>query len=107
MPFGLRNIRATYQHTMMVIFHDLIHKTLKDYMDDILAKSLNALDHLSHLKEVFDRLAKYHLMLNPKKCVFSITLRNLLEFIVSPCGIDIDPKKVKAIIDMDPTKILK
>ena len=54
MPFGLKNAEATYQCAMMVIFHDLIHKILEDYMDDILFKSLNALNHLSHLEEVFN-----------------------------------------------------
>ena len=107
MSFGLKNVGATYSHTMTVIFHDLIHKTLEDYMDDILVKSLNALDHLSHLEEVFDRLAKYRLMLNRKKCVFDVTSGKLLGFIVSQRGIEIDPKKVKAIMDMDPPKTLK
>ena len=83
MPFGLKNTRETYQRVMTVIFHDLIHKILEDYVDDILVKSLNVLDHLSHLKEVFNRLAKYRLMLNPKKCVFGITSSKLLGFIVS------------------------
>ena len=54
MPLGLKNVGATYQCAMMVIFHDLIHKTLEDYVDDVLVKSINALDNLSHLEEVFD-----------------------------------------------------
>ena len=107
MPFGLKNAGATYQRAMTVIFHDLIHKILEDYVDDILVKSLNALDHLSHLEEVFNRLAEYRLMLNPKKCVFDVTSGKLLGFIVSRCGIEIDPKNVKAIMDMAPPKTLK
>ena len=92
---------------MIVIFNDLIHKNMEDYVDEILVKSLNALDPLSHLEEVFDWLAKYHLMLNPKKCFFGVTLGKLLGFIVSQWGIKIDPKKVKAIMDMAPPKTLK
>lgn len=76
MSFGLKNTGTTYQWAMTVIFHDLIHKNLEDYVDDILIKSLNALDHLSHLEEVFDQLTKYHLMLKPKKCIFDVTLEN-------------------------------
>ena len=104
MSFGLKNVGATYQCTVTVIFHDLIHKTLEDYVDDILVKSLNALDHLSHLEEVFDWFIKYNLMLNPKTFVFDVTSGKLLRFIVSWHGIEIDPKKVKAIIDMAPHK---
>lgn len=106
-PFGLKNAGATYQRAMTVIFHDLIHKILEDYVDDILVKSLDAMDHLSHLEQVFDRLAKYRLVLNPKKCVFGVTSGKLLGFIVSRRGIEIDPKKVKAIIDMAPPRTLK
>jgi hypothetical protein len=83
MPFGLKNAWATYQRAMTTIFHDLILKILEDYVDDILVKSHTFLDHLTNLKMVFDRLAKYHLMLNPKKCVFGVTSGKLLGFIVS------------------------
>lgn len=91
---------------MTVIFNDLIHKTHEDYVDYILVKYINALDHLSHLEEVFDLLAKYCLMLNPKKCIFGITSGKLLGFIISRCDIKIDPQKVKAIMDMHPPKTL-
>lgn len=84
---------------MTIIFHDLIHKTLEDYVDDILVKYLNALDHLSYLEEVFDWMAKYHLMLKPKKCVFDIRSDNCLGFIVSWCNIKIGPQKLKAIMN--------
>lgn len=102
MPFGLKNARATYQRAMTTIFHDLIHSILEDYVDDILVKSHTFMDHLVDLEKVFDRLAKYNLMLNPKKCVFGVTSGKLLGFIVSKRGIEIDPKKVKAILDMPP-----
>ena len=39
MPFGLKTARAMYQHTMMAIFHDIMHKKMEDYMDDIVVKS--------------------------------------------------------------------
>lgn len=107
MPFGLKNVGATYQRAMTTIFHDLIHKILEDYVDEILVKSHNIIDHLAHLEKVFDRLAKYHLMLTPKKCVFGITSNKLLGFIVSRRGTEIDPQKVKAILDMPPPKTLR
>ena len=40
MPFGLKNPGGTYQHAMTLIFHDYIHKNLEDYVDNILAKSI-------------------------------------------------------------------
>ena len=76
---------------MIAISHDLIHKILEDYVDDILVKSHDLMDHLSDLEKVFDRLSKYHLMLNPKICVFGVTYGKLLGFIVSRLGIEINP----------------
>ena len=36
MPFGLKNVGATYQRAMTTIFHDMMHKEIEDYVDDIL-----------------------------------------------------------------------
>jgi hypothetical protein len=38
MPFDLKNARATYQRAMMTLFHDMIHKEIEVYMDDMIAK---------------------------------------------------------------------
>uniref|UniRef100_A0A2N9IRS3 RNA-directed DNA polymerase n=1 Tax=Fagus sylvatica TaxID=28930 RepID=A0A2N9IRS3_FAGSY len=39
MPFGLKNAGATYQRTMTAMFHDMMHKEIEDYVDDIVVKS--------------------------------------------------------------------
>ena len=38
-PYGLRNVGATYQRTMNLIFHDLIRKNMEVYIDDVVVKS--------------------------------------------------------------------
>ena len=38
MPFGLKNAGVTYQRTMTAIFHDMMHKEMEDYVDDIVVK---------------------------------------------------------------------
>ena len=38
MPFGLKNAGATYQRTTTAIFHDMMHKEMEDYVDDIMVK---------------------------------------------------------------------
>jgi len=50
---------------------------------------------------------KYKLRLKPQKCAFGVTSGKLLGFIFSKRGIEVDPKKVKAIISMPPLKGLK
>jgi hypothetical protein len=54
-------------------------------------------DLLDDLKETFDNLCKYKMMLNPKKCMFGVSLGKLLGYMVSSRGIDVNPKKVEAI----------
>lgn len=39
MPFGLKNAGATYQRAMTALFHDMIHKEMEVYVDDMIAKS--------------------------------------------------------------------
>ena len=73
-------------------------------MDDIIAKSKRKEDHYQTLKKQFERLRKYQLKPNPVKCLFRVTSRNLLKFMVSTQGIEIDPHKVKPIQDMPTPK---
>ncbi|MCP6210323.1 reverse transcriptase domain-containing protein, partial [Klebsiella pneumoniae] len=73
-----------------------------DYVDDLLAKSSTRAEHLSILTKIFDRLEKFQVRLNPKKCVFGVTSGKLLGYIVLAKGIEVDPTKVQAIMDMPP-----
>jgi hypothetical protein len=52
-------------------------------------------DLLDDLKDTFDYLSKYKMMLNPKKCVFGVSLGKLLGYMVLAHGIDANPKKRK------------
>lgn len=106
-PFGLKNARATYQRAMTTLFHDMMHKKVEVYVDDMIAKSLDAETHLRDLRKPFDRLRKYQLRLNPAKCVFGVTSGKPLGFIVNQKGIEVDPAKIKAIIDMPAPKTQK
>ena len=38
--------------------------------------------------------------MNPKKCTFGVTYGKLLGHIVSERGIEVDPEKIRAILDM-------
>ena len=39
MPYGLKNARATYQRAMVTLFHDMMHKEIEVYVDDLIANS--------------------------------------------------------------------
>lgn len=38
-PFGLKNVRATYQRVMNYIFYDMISQFIEVYIDDVVVKS--------------------------------------------------------------------
>jgi hypothetical protein len=92
---------ATFQWAMTYIFHDLAHIILA-YLDDLTARSKKHTQHLDDLRVIFQRCRQYNICLNPLKCVFCITAGHLLGFIVSQCGITIDPLKVQAITEIPP-----
>lgn len=100
MPFGLKNVGATYQRAMVTLFHDMIHKEIECYLDDMIAKSHTEEEHLVNLQKLFERLRKFKLRLNPNKCTFGVRSGELLGFLVSERGIEADPAKIKAIQEM-------
>ncbi|GLT55178.1 hypothetical protein SLA2020_283220 [Shorea laevis] len=73
MPFGLKNVGATYQRLVNAMFKNQIGRNVKVYVDDMLVKSLKSEDHLSDLQETFDVLRCYRMNLNPMKCAFGIS----------------------------------
>uniref|UniRef100_A0A2N9J5Q0 Reverse transcriptase n=1 Tax=Fagus sylvatica TaxID=28930 RepID=A0A2N9J5Q0_FAGSY len=76
MPFGLKNAGATYQRTMTAMFHDMMHREIEDYVDDI--------------------------VMNPLKCAFGVSAGKFLGFLVHQRGIDVDPARASAIATMKP-----
>ena len=46
MPFGSKNTGTTYQRTMTAIFHDMMHRELEDYVNDIVMKLKRREEHV-------------------------------------------------------------
>ncbi|RVW66941.1 Retrovirus-related Pol polyprotein from transposon 297 [Vitis vinifera] len=100
MPFGLKNARATYQRAATTLFHDMMHRDVEVYVDDMIVKSRGRSDHLAALEIFFKRIRQFRLRLNPKKCTFGVTYGKLLGYMVSERGIEADPDKIRATLDM-------
>ena len=107
MPFGLKNAEATYQRLMNKMFAHQIGRNVQVYIDDMLVKSLREKDHLNNLQETFDTLRSYNMKLNPSKCVFGVTAEKFLGFMVFQKGIEVNPEKVRAIIELGPLRTMK
>ena len=101
MSFGLKNAGATYQRLVNQMFKEQIGRNVEVYVDDMLVKSKKEEDHLDDLRETFNTLKQYHMKLNPSKCAFGVSSGKFLGFIVSQRGIEANPKKVRAILEMN------
>jgi hypothetical protein len=74
------------------------------YIDDIVMKSKKCADLLDDLKETFNNLCKYKMILNPKKYMFGVLSGKLLGYMVSSRGVDANPTKVEAIKKLQPPR---
>ena len=91
MPFGLKNVGATYQRLVTKMFKPLLGRTMEVYIDDMLVKSKKCLDHVTHLQEAFDLLKAYGMKLNPSKCAFGVRAGQFLGFMETQRGIEVNP----------------
>jgi hypothetical protein len=102
MTFGLKNAGATYQRAMNLIFHELLGNTVEIYIDDIVVKSAEFSSHIADLRKAFDKMRRYGLKMNPRKCAFGVSAGKFLEFIIHEHGIEIDPDRIKSIRNVGP-----
>ena len=107
MPFGLKNIGTTYQRLVNKMFSKQIGRNMEMYVDDMLVKSKEELAYLDNLKETFTTLKQYQMKLNPSKCAFGVASGKFLGFMVFQKGIEANPEKVRAILEMASPKTVK
>ena len=102
MPFDLKNAGATYQRLVNKMFADQIGQTMEVYVDDLLTKSRKVEDHNVDLAKTFKTLRHYNMKLNPEKCAFGVATGKFLGFLVTERGIEANPDKIKALVEMRP-----
>ena len=98
--FELKNTGATYQRAVITLFHDMMHRDVEVYVNDMIVKSPDRVDHLTTFERFFKRIRQFRLRLNPKKCTFGVTSGKLLGYMVSEKGIEADPDNIRVILDM-------
>ncbi|RVW85729.1 Transposon Tf2-12 polyprotein [Vitis vinifera] len=69
------HISESSDHTL----HDMMHRDVEVYVDDMIVKSRDRSDHLAALERFFERIRQFRLRLNPKKCTFGVTSGKLLD----------------------------
>ena len=106
MIFELKNVSATYQRLVNQMFSRQIGRNMEVYVDDMLVKSKEAKTHLEDPQKTFDTLRRYRMKLNLAKFVFRFLSGKFLGFMVSQRGIEVDPEKVRAMLDLTSPKIV-
>ncbi|KAI3818502.1 hypothetical protein L1987_12311 [Smallanthus sonchifolius] len=107
MPFGLKNVRATYQRFMDQTFAKQTGKNLEVYEDDLVIKSTTEEGMIKYVEETFKTFREAGMKLNPKKCSFGVAEGKFLGVMVTREGIRPNPEKVEAIAKMPSPKMLK
>ena len=89
------------------MFQKQIGASIEVYIDDMLVKSVKVELHITHLAEAFQVLKSYNMKLNPSKCTFRVFIGKFLGLIVNNRGIEANPDKIKAVLDMLPPSNIK
>ena len=97
MTFGLRNAAQTFQRFIDEVLQGL--DFCFAYIDDILVASSTPEEHENHLRQIFERLHNYGVVVNAQKCVFGQREVTFLGYLVSEHGTCPLLHKIKAIED--------
>ncbi|XP_072084316.1 uncharacterized protein [Arachis hypogaea] len=101
------NAGATYQRLMDKVFAKQIGRNIEVYVDDMVAKTKIGDNHISDLTEIFGQICQYNMRLNPEKCAFAIQGGKFLGFLLTYWGIEANPDKCRAVLDMASPKTVK
>ncbi len=107
MPFGLRNAPATFQRLMDDVLGDAYWKWAMAYLEDIVIYSDSIKDHIKHLGDVLERLAKAGLTVHPDKIQVCVNEFKFLGHVLSPGLLRPDPDKIAAVVDFPTPKNVK
>ena len=97
MPFKLTNAPATFQAYINHAIRGLLDVVYVVYLDDILVYSEDPSKHEEDVKRVLERLRKFGLYTNLKKCQFKTAEVEFLGFVVGTSGVQMDHSRVVSI----------
>jgi hypothetical protein len=96
--FGLTGAPGTFQGAMNMTLHPLLRRCVIVFFDDILVYSKTWEEHLQHLRQVFQLLARDQWHIKLSKCKFGQTSIAYLGHVISENGVATDPAKIAAVV---------
>ncbi|GKC78837.1 reverse transcriptase domain-containing protein, partial [Tanacetum coccineum] len=107
MPFGLKNVGATYQRLVDRAFQKQIGRNLEVYVDDLVIKSHTEEEIIRDIAETFKTLRQINMKLNPKKCTFGMQEGMFLGYKVNTEGLKVCLDKADAVLSLPSPGCLK
>ena len=107
MPFGLTNAPATFQHFINDTLRPFLDLFCSAYLDNIIVYSDTLENHKKHVTQVLEALSRAGIHLKPEKCVFHANRVEYLVMIVSAKGVEMDPGKIKAVVEWETPRTVK
>ena len=84
------------------MFEPQLGKNIEIYINDMVVKSKVVSKHMGNLGNIFEILRRHKLRLNASKCSFGMGLGKFLGYMVTHCGIEVNPNQIKAINSLQP-----
>nr|GEW20943.1 reverse transcriptase domain-containing protein [Tanacetum cinerariifolium] len=107
MPFGLKNVGATYQRLMDKAFESQVRRNIEVYVDDLVVKSYIEAEMMRDIDETFRTLRKVNMKLNPKKCSFGLAEGVFLGYVITPEGLKPCPDKTAEVLQLPSPRTIK
>ena len=105
LPMGISQSPDIAQEVMERVLRDI--EDIEVYIEDIAIFTDSFESQIEVLDKVLNRLNEKHFIINPRKCEFCIKETDFLGHWLTPEGIRPYPKKIKAILAMQPPRNLK
>ena len=100
LPFGLCNSPATFKRVVIGIFSKMVNDCMEIFMDDFSPYGSSFDEALENMEKVLKRCEQTHLSLGTKKCHMMMSEGIVIGNFVSASGIQVDPAKVKVILNI-------
>ncbi|GJV57464.1 reverse transcriptase domain-containing protein [Tanacetum coccineum] len=107
MPFGLKNVGATYQRLVDRAFASQVGRNMEVYVDDLVIKSHTEAEMLRDVGETFRMLRKINMKLNPQKSTFGAVEGMFLGYTITPEGIKPCLDKTEVVLQLPSPRTIK
>ena len=107
-PMGLKGAASYFQKVLAtVVLIGLLYYVCELYIDDIIVHAQDAESFLSRLRQVFERLRKHNITLNPEKCKFGLQSVEYVGHTIDETGLSFSTEKLDEVLAISPPTFAK